>query len=143
MFTVLSVLLIALPAWGWSYANMAINGYFTFSRVQEVDLAGKLFQYDMIQKGPDLVNGVDVKGMLLKYPDKEMDINTKIDRINASYDSDNSVDRRPFDFLLYDFSKITLLHNMPEYVMKTFMMIRPGVIEMYSLDVNEIGRAHV
>lgn len=131
---VLMLLLIVLPVWGWTFGNKVKYGYASFSAGLEVDVAGKLFQYDMIEKGPDMVEGVDIKSRLLRYPNKAMDINKKIDILNLEPDLQEEL---RFEPLLFDFTRTTLLNNLSEYAYKSLRMITPNVIEIFSLDVGE------
>lgn len=115
-----SILFILLPVWGWSYGNKVNSNYYTFSNIQEINLSEKLFLYNLEEEGPDVVNGIPVKSILMKLYDPRYGIYGVLEFIEQNYSSN---DYYNFAYALFDFSRQTYSRNFFTYTVKSLQLM--------------------
>lgn len=119
-FGITLIFLYVLPVLLWSYGNKLKSGYFTFSNIQEINIVGKLLQYNMVDKGPDIVDKFPVKQLIVRS--NKTDPYALIRIIEEAHKTE-SWDKHAFELSLYEYGNVVMRNNLPEYVMKSFYLI--------------------
>lgn len=120
LFALFLFLLYVMPVFVWSYSNKIKDGYFTFSNIRQINTIGKLIQYDLIDRGPEMITSFPVKTMVLSHLDENP--YELIETIIRKYQLSEG-DQRRFQFSLYQYGEIILKQNLPEFLTKSLFLI--------------------
>lgn len=122
-FKKLAVLLIifyVIPVMGWSYGNKLRNDFFGFSIIRDINTIGKLHQYNLLDKGLEITNGLPIKRMISQY--KNADPYDMMASIEKHYNLIGD-DAFRFERALYKYGNQALRQNSPEYLIKSVFLI--------------------
>jgi hypothetical protein len=126
-FLILSLFFYIIPVCLWSYGNRMFNKYFTFSNTMENIMIGKLSQYHMIDRGPEIINGFPIRQMIMNNYDPSPYI--MFGNIQTEYQlaGDNRFQIRN---AIYKYGNTVLRNNWADFVLNSIRLI-PTVL--YSL----------
>lgn len=108
-----------LPVSLWSYGNYRNHGYYTFSKIKQINILGKIVEYHMVESGPDYVYGVNVKRLINTYA--RTDPWVLDDYINNSKMA--SDERRKIELAILSFTETVFHANKFTFILKSLWLI--------------------
>jgi hypothetical protein len=124
MFFLGIIFLYCIPVFLWSNGNLNRNKYFTFSNVKEINVLGKLLQYNLIDKGPDTVDALPIKQWVYQF--HGINPYSLINDIQMAHGA-NAYEQRAIELALYTYGSRTYQYNFLEYTLKSLKYV-PFVI---------------
>jgi len=111
------VLIYLVPVFLWSFINFKKYDEFTFSLISQNNIAGKIMQYDLVNKGPDDDKYKSLKNALTNEDPIYSEIYSRLPLIEEA-----SGNESVFKYL-GDFNKKTVQINFYEYTFKSIKEI--------------------
>jgi hypothetical protein len=106
LFSFGAMLLIwLLPIVTWSYGNITNYQVFTYSKIQEVAILGKLISYNMLDLGPENINNIPIKSLLLASSNS--DIWSRLAKIT----NQNIYSYQPLSNAIFSYGRKVILKN--------------------------------